>query len=404
MRVNVRAEQNAVMLFCRSTGRTAYIDGEELEALIRWMDGEETKFSRRLKRLGILEEEGKEQIHSQILLAREKVAPLHSFCAPESLHIELTEQCKLNCPQCYKSLSNKELPKEILEDILHQAAEVRVFQIAFGGGEPLLYSHLSQAVAKTTEYGMSCSITTSGYGLSSQRLSELETLGLNHIQISLGGSTEEIHNHSRDGFSYGIQALQKLQKYTKEKQSTLSYGINWVARMDTIDDFPSVLHLAKTLQAQNINILRYKPSKKEEYSNIRLSKEKLLQLETMIRKAKGIPIKVDSAFSCLLCHFNHRAGKFTGCGAGRRFLAVDVEGFLKPCSHVSFREESRNLEETWFHSKVLENFRQINSSIGFPCNQCSYRNGCGSCRAIVMAQSNNFYAGDTECPFINPIS
>ncbi len=401
MKINVRAEQNALMFFQRSTARTAYINGEELEALIQWTNGKENEFSKRLRQLGILEDNQKEQIREQALLAKKKTAPLHSFCAPESLHIELTERCTLNCPQCYKSVSDKELPKEILEDILYQAAEFGVFQIAFGGGEPLLYPYLSQAIAKTVQYKMACSITTSGNGLSKQRLNELKTLGLNHIQISLGGSRKEIHNYSRDGFFYGIEALQLLKQQKKEGNLTLSYGINWVARMDNIDDFPSLVDLAKAVEAQNINILRYKPSKKEEYKKVRLSKEKLLKLAAMVRGVSGIAIKVDSAFSFLLCHLNKRQGNFTGCGAGRRFLAVDAQGFLKPCSHVFFQEKSKSLKETWYHSKILEDFRQMNSSIGLPCKACNYVNGCASCRAIIMAQRGNFYDGDEECPFIS---
>lgn len=393
MKINIRAEENAFLLFDRESARTAYLNEEEFEALKRWADGEENGFASRLIRMGLLEEGQKAEIREKAVEAARRKAPYRSFCAPESLHIELTACCPLHCPQCYQRLTKTELSWEFLEDNLRQAAELGVFQIAFGGGEPLIYPHLEAAVSLTAQLGMACSITTSGWELTKERLQKLIGLGLNHMQVSLGGSTKEIHSRSREGFEITLQALSLLQK------EAISYGVNWVARMDNIDDFPAFVQQMQAYGVGNINILRYKPAAGEEYFKLRLTKEKLLQLEANIRKVKGIAIRVDSAFSCLLCHLNKQAGAFCGCGAGRRFLAIDANGYYRPCSHIAWKEQGKKLKEIWYHSEHLEAFRTLGEQIGQPCKTCRYLESCGSCRAVVLAQDGDFWSGDPECCF-----
>ncbi len=398
--IRVRAEENALLIWNREEARTAYISGEELKALERWTHGQNSGFSTRLKNLGLITDGDIPEIKQAINKAVKIKAPPHSFCAPESLHVELTAKCPLQCPQCYKERGTAELPLQTLLDAIRQADEMNVFQIALGGGEPLIYPYLTEAVSEISRRGMASSVTTSGYGLNELFLSRLQCAGLNHIQISLNGSNEVIHSQSRDGFKEGIAALKLLQK------SEISYGINWVARADNIDDLPALVELAKGYHACNINILRYKPSQCEEFLAVNPSGEQLDRLARTIKKVKGIHLKVDSAFSNLLCHINGRPGTFSGCGAGRRFLALDVEGCYRPCSHVdklfgeNLKEQMDNLSDIWNDSPNLTLFRMLPESIGEPCCFCENLSGCGGCRAIILGQGQDFSAGDSTCRFV----
>lgn len=391
----IRPEENALLIWNRALSHTAYISGEELKSLVEWANGTENGFSKRLKRLGLINDADKLAIVDASAAAVHKKAPLRSFCAPESLHIELTEQCPLSCPQCYKSASHsqaKEIPFDRLLGVLQQANAVRVFQIALGGGEPLVYPYLLPSIHKINTYGMASSITTSGFGLDKNVLDELIHAGLDHIQISLNGSCEEVHSLSRDGYSLALNALELL------KTSEISYGINWVARKDNIDDFPMLLEKISDFRAHNINILRYKPSS-EVYSDNYLSPEKMLLLAKLIRNSRGMNIKTDSAFSNLRCHINSATSFLSGCGAGRRFLAVDAEGFCRPCSHVNMREDFGSIEYVWNNSANLDKFRNICDNISEPCIDCAYLHGCYGCRAIALVQGKGFYSGEGDCIF-----
>ncbi|MCL1994165.1 MAG: radical SAM protein [Spirochaetes bacterium] len=424
---NIRAEENALLIWNMEAARTAYISGEELAVLERWAHGEKNEnngFIDRLKTLGLITDDCKQAIKDAAISCRSKKSPANSFYAPESLHIELTGQCPLNCPTCYKPATQESLPLDFLSDLLRQAQEMQVFQIALGGGEPLIYPHLTAVIQEIRRLGMASSVTTSGVTLTGAKLAELKTAGLNHIQISLNGSNKVVHSKSRNGFEHGINALEILRGFNYDalrqridsdieplnvfRETGISYGINWIARADNIDDFPQFMRLAKNYQAHNVNILRYKPSPKEDYAQNELSARQFLQLAKYVRERKNgkLNLKLDSAFSNLRCIINGRTSFMSGCGAGRRFIAVDSSGFYRPCSHVPMREQPQDLHTlrtVWHESKNLEMFRNLQSRIEQPCATCDYLQGCYGCRAISLAQSGGFYAGAKGCAAEVPI-
>lgn len=388
----VRAEEGALLLWDKRTAGTAYVSGEELGAVAAWVErGVEGGFIQRLKGLGVLAEDAKEELRAAIVEAGRRKAPLRSFCAPESLHIELTTRCPLRCPQCYKGHGKAtDLPWSRLREVIAQADDMQVFQMALGGGEPMTYPHLLEAVEEIAGRGMSCSITTSGAGLTRKALARLMAAGLDHVQVSLNGSTAPIHSFSREGFETGVEALRMLM------DAGLSHGVNWVARRDNVEDVPAVISLAKGFEAGNINILRYKPSPAEAYEDVKLTSKKMHALKEIPRDTKGIAVKVDAAFSNLLCMLSGRPGAFGGCGAGRRFVVLDAQGRFRPCSHVALAESTRSLSAYWTQSAHLALFREVEDRISEPCSGCSFLKGCRGCRAIAAA-TGDFFAGDGEC-------
>lgn len=391
----VRAEENAVLLWNPRFGKTAYINGKELNVLYQWAinapnnNASPTPFIQKLQKLALLPDNTAE-LQAVIEQSQAQTSPAHALVAPESLHIELTSSCPLSCPQCYKALDEHLLPFDVLKSYIIQAGQMKVFQLAFGGGEPLLYPHLTEAITLAHSFKMATSITTSGYQLNQEKLHQLMHAGLNHIQISLNGSTAEIHHQSRDGFAIGIQALQVL------KETTVSYGINWVARKDNWQDFEQLVQLAKKYQCDNVNILRYKPSQKEKYEDQCLNPEETRQLANRIASVQGIKINLDSAYSNLLCYLNQGTGFLTGCGAGRRFMAINADGELMPCSHINMRAKTSDLKTFWAQSELLAVFRNLEQTTKAPCQNCSYLSGCRGCRAITQYMGD-FDDGDCHC-------
>ena len=183
-------------------------------------------------------------------------------------------------------------------------------------------------------------------------------------------------------------------------ESDISYGINWVARSDNIEDLPALIELAKANNAGNITILRHKPSPYESFQVASPSNDQLGLLLDITRQTRGISIRVDSAFSGLLCAINGGPGAFTGCGAGRRFLALDAEGYFRPCSHVDLREKSSSVSDIWKHSENLALFRAIPERIEEPCRSCKNLSGCGGCRAIAFGKEQSFFSGEQDCRFL----
>ena len=395
-----RGEPHTLMIFNRDNGITATLSDNELFILETYLKtGDKNEFIERLMELKLmpadLSEDEAEDILHEIEKSKTVAAPLRSFAVPEAIHIDLTTVCPLNCPYCYKdTLKNKEMSFETFSRIIYQAEKLKVFQIAIGGGEPLLVKNLPEYVKKVSSCKMACTITTSGYGLTEQLLKELKVSGVNHIQVSLNGSTREIHSCSRDGFDYAISALELLSK------NNVLFGINWVARMDNVRDFENIVAYAKKLGADNINILRYKPAIREEYIKNALTHEAFYELIESIKKVRDINIKVDCAFSSILCclHGNQINPINSGCGAGRRFMMIDPYGNFKPCSHMHLVSEEKDILQYWIASPDLEKLRQGEELIDGVCRSCHYLKVCRGCRGICEKIYMDINRGERNCP------
>ena len=94
----IRPEENALLVWNVSRARTAYISGEELAAVQKWAAGVSNPCTDRLEKLGVLYPQQRAETAAAITMASHIKAPYNAFCAPESLHIELTEHCPLSCP------------------------------------------------------------------------------------------------------------------------------------------------------------------------------------------------------------------------------------------------------------------------------------------------------------------
>jgi sulfatase maturation enzyme AslB (radical SAM superfamily) len=59
--------------------------------------------------------------------------------APTTVHLSLTEACNLECSACYVVKSEEPpLNTSQVEQLINELAEMKVFQLAIGGGEPFL--------------------------------------------------------------------------------------------------------------------------------------------------------------------------------------------------------------------------------------------------------------------------
>ncbi len=107
------------------------------------------------------------------------------------LRVSLTERCNLRCTYCMPREGIKLTPDDKLltkMEIIHLLklfVKAGINKIRFTGGEPLLYKDLLELVRKTKEMGIDhIGITTNGITLS-QKLEDLASAGLSHINISL---------------------------------------------------------------------------------------------------------------------------------------------------------------------------------------------------------------------------
>lgn len=95
--------------------------------------------------------------------------PYWSHSGPELMDISITNWCDGNCSICYKNsdTTGKHMNLTNYEEILEQAKEMKVLQVAIGGGNPNQHPDFVEMLRLTREkYGIVPSYTTNGRGLS----------------------------------------------------------------------------------------------------------------------------------------------------------------------------------------------------------------------------------------------
>ncbi len=293
----------------------------------------------------------------------------NSLSAPILIHLELTEKCPLNCPQCYCDLSKgRDLDLQRVFDVLEEAARIRVRCIALSGGEPLVYPHLLAVVRKINSLKMTGAIATSGVGLTDDRIGQLSEAGLNLYYVSLNGSRKEIADMSRGKYEEAIKAIELLVG------KGIICRLNWVARHDNINDFSDMIKLGKDLGVNGIDILLQKFNYNFEMTSPMTSEDTLKLVETIkTEREEGKKddsfLKVEGCYSDLKKIIRDRVdSEFQmGCSAGRSLMAVNVEGDFLPCRHLNFPESKLSILDYWQESVVLKKLRKSKSKKNPPC-------------------------------------
>lgn len=316
--------------------------------------------------------------------------------APLFVHFHLTNYCSKNCEFCYSNsgpngkefLSLSEIKKII--DIL---AEMKIFSIAFGGGEPFSRKDLFEIANYCRKKGISPTVTTNGILIDEEKARLSKVFSVVHISVDLEND-------------YWQKAISLLKK---EK---VRLGINFVVNKKT---FPFLEEISKYAQKEKIKevlFLRCKPigRGREVYPKLKLSFEENVKffplLKKLARKHKIKPM-IDCSFLPMI--YYHRPSKklldffsFEGCVGGNYFVAIDSQGNLKNCS---FSEEiagkAIEIKSLWNDSPVFSAFRNWKNSAQSPCKDCEFLDYCqGGCHVVAKELTQSYFLPDPECPFV----
>ena len=327
--------------------------------------------------------------------------------APTEVHFSITGKCPLHCQHCTadsgESLEQEMTTAEIKEaiDIL---AEMKVFHIAFGGGE--LFARPD--VIELAEYARAKDIvpnaTTNGYYITPELARECKVFG--QINVSLDGVNDDYAIVRKSGdFATADRALKALTA------AGVTAGINCMVTKVNFDKLETVVNYAQELGLREVLFLRLKPSGRalQIYEDYKLTHEQNKRFFPflMAMSAKYQPvIQVDCSFVPHICY--HKPSKkamqvlgVEGCEGGNILLGVRPDGWINACSH--YREYFQNLfdlPKLWNEHSHFKQFRerQVQDSA---CRSCGYFKIChGGCPLFSEVIGGDFNMPDPECPVL----
>ncbi len=413
----LRPEPEGALLFQQERAETAYLDMEGLLELHRLCDPrphqeQEVFFTSYLLQQGLLvtgEDEGSlRRVEACLEAARRIEAPPRSLAVPETIHFSVTGRCDQACVGCFYSarpgseVEPQHASWELFQRVVEEAGRHRVFQIALGGGEPLLHPQIVEMVRLARQRSVMPNLTTNGNRLDRDLAQALREAGLGQAQISLNGARPQTNRATRPNFERALAAMRAC------REAGLRFGINFLLTRSSVQELEPVVRLGSELGAATVNILRPKPPTTEgdwlqreslDRGGYRKVKGMLPRLSRLAGETK---VTLDASFTFLLTdkppQVLYRNGVW-GCTAARRFCTVIQDGRVLPCSHVRQSDVGDgDFMRAWWKSDVFARFRAQEDELRGPCRACDYLEVCKGCRAVAMAFEGDFTASDPHCP------
>jgi len=228
--------------------------------------------------------------------------------APRVLQIGLLTPCNLHCDFCYRDTSApSRLNAPFLLDLLTRAAQWGVLEVAFGGGEPLLFRGFVDMV---------------------EELHQATALGIN---FTTNGTLlrEDLLAHLR-----GVIGEMRVSAYpdNRYRRSLLmargmNVGVNWLVTPANVGMIEPFVYDFLERGARNVLLLGYKGRD----SSLHLREQHFALLKQAVSGLQHLPLRLDVCWYPRLADLPHLFAR-TDCGAGDSFLVITPDRAVQPCS------------------------------------------------------------------------
>ncbi|NOR68794.1 MAG: pyrroloquinoline quinone biosynthesis protein PqqE [Methylomarinum sp.] len=318
---------------------------------------------------------------------------------PRWLLAELTYKCPLQCPYCSNPLDYANHTEELSTDdwkrVLSQSRKMGAVQLGFSGGEPLTRQDLPELVQHARQLGYYSNLITSGYGLTEDKIIQLKEAGLDHIQVSIQASSQELNDHLAGTESY--QTKKEVAHLVKKHGYPMVLCV--VIHRENIHQMPEILAMAEELGADYLEL-----ANTQYYGWAHKNRDLLMPTKEQFDEAEAIAqaykVKVAGKMKIyyVIPDFHEDRPKACMNGWGTTFLTIAPDGVALPCH--SARElpglecpnvNDMSVEEIWNESKAFNFFRGTDW-MKEPCRSCDEKEkdfgGC-RCQAYILTGDMN---------------
>ncbi|MGR9073835.1 MAG: pyrroloquinoline quinone biosynthesis protein PqqE [Gammaproteobacteria bacterium] len=324
---------------------------------------------------------------------------------PRWLLAELTYACPLQCPYCSNPVDYANYADELdtgdWKRVLTQARKMGAVQLGFSGGEPLARKDLAELVRHARGLGYYSNLITSGYGLTEEKIIQLKEAGLDHIQVSIQASTQELNDHLAGTKSY--EHKKEVARLVKKHGYPMVLCV--VIHRQNIHQMEQILDMASELGADYLEL-----ANTQYYGWAHKNRDLLLPTQEQFEKAEKIAqaykekVKGKMTIYYVIPDFYEGRPKACMNGWGTTFLTIAPDGVALPCH--SARDlpgldcpnvKDFSIEEIWNESKAFNFFRGL-EWMKEPCRSCDEKEkDFGGCRCQAYLLTGDMYNTDPVC-------
>lgn len=319
----------------------------------------------------------------------------------DTIYLEITNQCNLNCQTCYNQSGlnhqRKELSLDDIQNTIELFSDYGLNRVLLSGGEPTLHSQFDTILDLVDIYpNISFGIVTNGTNHNSKLIEYLNTKPNMKLQISLDGSCEEQNAKTR-GAGHFIKAVEFAKKVHSPTHKPL---LKMVISQSNYEDVENFYNLALSLNFTPEFAFIYKSGNGiNEWENKALTSiQKLKVLRLIERLNHG---KCGEAFLPMCtssCPYAKNSPILSLC--------IKVDGTLQPCQALYDKKFSLGNALTFSEWSFQENLNKFSAlalkryHTDYMCQNCILNECCGK---GCMAEAVNLYsdplANDGDCDY-----
>jgi Fe-coproporphyrin III synthase len=328
---------------------------------------------------------------------------------PRVVDVEITSKCNLICKYCYyfnnEEVNYIDLSKDEWLQFFDELGKLAVMNVRITGGEPFIRKDLQEIIEGIVRNRMRFSILSNGSLISTEMAAFLAKTGrCNFVQVSIDGSTSEIHDSFRGegSFEGAIRGIRTLQKHRVPVTVRVTIHRNNVYDLENIARF--LLEDLKIDRFSTNSAGTFGSCNQNAKEVLLSTQERMVAMETLLRLSEIYEGRIIASAGPLAEMRNwstmekarlqrdlpfKEGGHLTSCGCANTGLSVRSDGIMTPClllQHIELgRINKDSLSEVWLNSrqlKALRNRRSIPLKNFYFCSECPYIPYCtGNCPA-----------------------
>ena len=326
---------------------------------------------------------------------------LRGLAAPICLTWEWTYACNLQCVHCLSSSGRRD-PRELdtaqMRSVVDQLADLQVFYVNVGGGEPMTRPDFFEVLEYSVDHGVGVKFSTNGGMIDAAKARRLAALDYVDIQISLDGADAMTNDPVRGLGSYD-RARAAMGHLADAGFGAFKLSV--VVTRHNVSQLDSFAALAADHGAE-LRVTRLRPSGRGQDSWAQLHPTAAQQRDLHAWLLARPDVLTGDSFFHLAAYGQALPG-LNLCGAGRVVCLIDPVGDVYACPfalHEHFRAgsvlDAGGFAHVWRSSDLFTELREPDNPGA--CASCGHYDACqGGCMAAKFFTGLPLDGPDPEC-------
>ncbi len=309
------------------------------------------------------------------ILQEERTSPLY-------VRIKPTNVCNQKCWYCVyandsvidnRNVDRREsIPWAKMKEIINDLSEMGTKAITFsGGGEPLCYPYIYDALDMVQKHGMDYAMISNGQGLEDRVISVLKSA--KWVRISFDSTDRELYKKTRgvDTFS---KVVDNIKQFAIEKDKSCVLGVNFVV---TKNNYKEIYDMCDLLASIGVNNIKFSPLMVKG-TNSDYHMEIKAEVEEQLAKAVE---KFQSDTFCIIDKYTNDESleknfvKSKRCHIKEVFTVIGADCKVYYCHQRAYTRTgeigdltNQSFKELWFSEQTTKKFREMK-----PQRECNFR-------------------------------